>query len=118
MIDYYIAQLQHPFFMTVAGVLFFFLMKYSLMVSSKKEAKVHNFTEFWGDQKDEFMVTLVGAMIFLVWDDETLAMWYEFVKGYSPDQVATMGLELQSGYYLLVGFAVERLYWIVQKLRG
>ena len=103
-IDTGINALQHPFFMVIFGILFWFTFLWSVKRNKFKEKKI----SFWADQKDEILVTLMFGFMFLVWDDEILQAYYDATdKEGSP--------ELKIYYYLLVGPAVDRLYWLYKK---
>ena len=108
-IDGVIAQLQHPFFMMVFGILFWFTLEWSIHMNKREKLKV----TFWQDQKDEITLTFLGGLMFLVWDDELLDVWDILFN--NGEQVHN---ELQPFMYLLVGPAVERIVWAYKKLKG
>jgi hypothetical protein len=105
-IDVVIASIQHPFFMVLFGLLFWFTLIWSLEMKKRKKLNL----TFWGDQKDEIAVAIIGGLMFLVFDDEILQAFYDYkeIEG-SP--------ELKPYYYLLVAPVIDRLYWVVQKFR-
>ena len=105
-IDIAIEILSHPFFMTLAGLMFWFALRWSI----NRNAKGVEY-KFWHDQKDEMVVTAIGALIFLVWDDEIIHAYYDLVLDQQEHDH-----EMKSYYYLIVGFAVERLYQLYSKL--
>ncbi len=104
-IDSGISALQHPFFMVVFGIAFWFTFLWSLKRNRLKKEKV----SFWHDQKDEILVTLMFGFMFLVWDDEIIQAYYD-----ATDREGHP--ELKIYYYLLVGPAVDRLYWMYRKV--
>jgi hypothetical protein len=104
-IDTGIDSLQHPFFMVVFGISFWFLFLWSIKRNKYKEKNI----DFWHDQKDELYVTLMFGFMFLVWDDEIIEAYYD-----ATDKTGTP--ELKVYYYLLVGPAVDRLYWLYRKV--
>jgi len=106
----------HPFFLVIGGIVAFFAIKYSLAVS-KKGTKITNFKQFRADQLDEFIVTIIISLVFVIFDDEILLLYYQFAKGYTPLKIKGMEIEFANQYYLLFGVAVDRLYWVVSKLR-
>jgi len=103
-IDTIIDSLQHPFFMVVFGIVFWFLFLWSLKRNKLKEENIN----FWQDQKDEMLVTLMFGFMFLVWDDEIIQAYYDATG-------KTGTVEMKIYYYLLVGPAVDRLYWLYRK---
>ena len=105
-IDTFIDSIQHPFFMLWAGLLFWFALIWSLDMEHRKKAGV----TFWEDQKDEFVVTLIGGLMFLIWDDEILQAYYDY-------RDMTGHPELKPYYYLMIAPAVDRIYWALRKLR-
>ena len=106
-IDQVINSLQHPFFMVFFGTIFWFIFLWSMKRNKYREKNIN----FWQDQKDEMIVTLMFGFMFLVWDDEIIQAYYDLTdREGSP--------ELKVYYYLLVGPAVDRLYWIYRKTTG
>lgn len=103
-IDVAIESLQHPFFMLLYGIGFWFLFLWSIKRNKFKEQNIN----FWSDQKDEILVTIMFGLGFLVWDDEIIQAYFD-VTGKTGDP------ELKIYYYLLVGVAVDRLYWLYRK---
>lgn len=96
-LNQFLHALDHPFIMMVLGVAFWFTLKWS--INRNKNGN----KGFWTDQKDEVIVTMFGGLLFIVFDDEIIQMYYDFTnKEGSP--------ELKPYFYLLVGPAVERLY--------
>ena len=108
-IDQIIEFLQHEFFMVFGGLLFYFYLKFSI---SKNKKQFQNFRAFWNDQNDEVGVSVIGGLMFLVWDDETMSVVNAFFVwiGQAPEEPLT----LERYYYLLVGPIVERVYVIYQ----
>lgn len=116
-IDLVIDSVQHPFFMMIFGLIFWFSIVWSLDRNKlKAEGK-----SFWDDQKDEMIVAFIGGLIFLVWDDETLSA-IEYLRAWAG------GVEMDNWkqpedaqfpdfMYLLIGFFVDRAYWGIKKLR-
>ena len=117
-IDFVIQQLQHSFFMVLFGIAFWFGLEWSTHMAARRKKRV----TFWQDQKDEIYVTILGGMIFLVWDDETLNA-IDFVKQVwfgdmlSEDWIPP-NYELRPFMYLLVGPVVERMVWAYKKFKG
>jgi len=107
-INMVIAQLQHPFFMMVFGIAFWFTLEWS--VHMKKREKLG--LTFWQDQKDEITLTFLGGLMFLVWDDELLDAWDLVVN--NGEEVHH---ELEPFMYLLVGPAVERIVWLYKLVK-
>lgn len=105
-IDSTIVSLSHPFFMVVFGLIFWFSIIWSLEMEERKKKGV----KYWADQKDEMVVTLIGALIFLIWDDEIIQAYYDY-REISGDA------ELKSYYYLLIAPAIDRVYWVIRKFR-
>jgi len=105
-IDALLNSLQHPFFMTIGGMVFWFLLKWSIL--RNKKGTEYNFIN---DQKDEIIVTLFGCLLFLIWDDEIINAYYDVVLKQAKHEH-----ELKPYYYLIIGFAVERLYQIYEKI--
>ena len=103
-LDTAIAALQHPFFMMVGGMIFFFTLKWSFMSNEKK-----NGSRFWTDQKDELIVSVVGGLMFIVWDDEMLAAYDWFMVSIF-NQADHEPVKLQPFFYLLVAPFIERIY--------
>ena len=103
-IDNIIHSLQHPFFMVVFGIIAWFTFLWSLKRNRLKKENIN----YWSDQKDEMIVTLMFGMMFLVWDDEIIQAYYD-ITGREGNP------ELKIYYYLLVGPAVDRLYWLYMK---
>ena len=105
-IDKVILALSHPFFMVLFGLLFWFTLVWSLDMEKRKKLKL----TFWGDQKDEVIVALIGGLMFLIWDDEIIQAYYDYrdMEGLA---------ELKPYYYLLVAPVIDRIYWAVQKFR-
>ena len=98
-----INSLQHPFFMLLGGLIFWFSLKWSWWTNDGNQ------TSFLKDQKDELIVSVIGGLLFLVWDDEILTglSYVPVIKEYLGERI-----ELQPFMYLLVGPAIERLYVI------
>ena len=105
-IDGIIASLAHPFFMVMFGLLFWFALIWSLDMEHRKKLGV----TFWGDQKDEIVVALIGGLIFLIWDDEIIQGYYDW-----KDIIGEP--ELKPYFYLLVAPAIDRIYWALRKLK-
>ena len=105
-IDSVINSIQHPFFMLLAGLIFWFAMVWSLEMDKRKKKKL----TFWADQKDEVVVALIGGFMFLIWDDEILQAYYDW-QGIEGEP------ELRPYFYLLIAPVIDRMYWAVQKLR-
>ena len=105
-IDNIINSLAHPFFMVVFGLLFWFTLIWSLDMEKRKKLGV----TFWEDQKDETVLAFIGALMFLIWDDEIIQGYYDW-KGISGHP------ELKPYYYLIVAPVIDRIYWTVKKLR-
>jgi hypothetical protein len=103
-IDSGINALQHPFFMVIFGIAFWFLFLWSIKRNKMKELKIN----YWNDQKDEILVTLMFGFMFLVWNDEIIQAYYD-----ATDREGDP--ELKIYYYLLVGPAVDRIYWLYRK---
>jgi hypothetical protein len=103
-IDTGINALQHPFFMVIFGIAFWFLFLWSIKRNKLKEQKI----DYWSDQKDEILVTLMFGFMFLVWDDEIIQAYYDATDKQGHP-------ELKIYYYLIVGPAVDRLYWLYTK---
>ena len=98
-IDNTIELLQHPFYMTIWGIVVWFVFVWSKMRNKhKKEGKKWDFSVFWDDQKDEVLACLVVGLTLIVWDDE----FFEWI--------GKEGEELSSHWYLGVGAITERLY--------
>jgi len=107
LIDKILSAADHPFFMVIFGIIFWFLFLWSLKRNKLKEQNIN----FWHDQKDEMLVTLMFGFMFLVWDDEIIQAYYD-----ATDK--TGDPEMKIYYYLLVGPAVDRLYWLYRKATG
>ena len=105
MLDTVLHALSHSFFMMLFGLIFYFTLKWSIW--RNKPRKIG----FLHDQADEIIVSLIGGLIFLIWDDEILVFWYEVIirEEEHPE-------ELKPYYYLMVGPAIERFYKIYEKL--
>ena len=105
-IDVIIASIQHPFFMVLFGLLFWFTLIWSLDMQHRKKLKI----SFWADQKDEVIVAIIGGLMFLIWDDEIIQAYHDYrdIEGVA---------ELKPYYYLLVAPVIDRIYWAVQKFR-
>lgn len=102
-LDALLDVLDHPFNMVLLGITFWFTLKWSI---NRNKNGTEN---FWADQKDEIMVTALGGLVFLVFDDEILMMYYDL---FNKDGAA----ELKPYYYLLVAPAIERLYYLYSKM--
>lgn len=96
-IDQIIEHLQHPLFMLIGGVTFWFTLLWS--INRNKNGKKH----FWKDQKDEIIVTIMGGLLFLVFTKTVLSAWDWIWQ----NEIET---EFQTFFFLLVGPAVERIY--------
>jgi len=94
--------LQHPFFMGLYGIFAWFALKLSLALSKQT---VTSFKEFWEDQKDEVLFTLVLSFAFMIWDDEVIYLYYTYVK---DSEVLIQ--ELPRPYYLLLGIGSDKIY--------
>jgi hypothetical protein len=105
-IDMILNSMAHPFFMVLFGILFWFAVIWSLDMEKRKKAGI----TFWEDQKDEVVVAFIGALIFLIWDDEIIQGYYDW-KGISGEP------ELKPYYYLIVAPVIDRLYWAIKKIR-
>lgn len=70
-IDRILALLDHPFNMVVLGGVFYFTLKWSILRNKSPEVK------FWADQKDEILVTIIASLLFLIFDDEVIQLYYE-----------------------------------------
>lgn len=103
-LDSVIELLQHEFFMVLAGLLFFFYLKYSWM---RNRGKANSFKEFWNDQNDEVGTSFIGGLIFLVWDDEVLRAIEITLAFFGRDGGA---IEMERAFYLLVAPFIERIY--------
>ena len=95
--DDIIEHLQHPFYMLIGGMLFWFTFMWSKARNKNKK------TKFWSEQKDEIIVTVIGALLFLVFTPLILEAWDWIFNIDTPT-------EFRSFFYLLVGPAIERLY--------
>jgi hypothetical protein len=102
-IDTVIHSLQHPFFMVVGGLIFWFALVWSKGMDARKAKGV----KFWADQKDEIVVAFIGGLLFLVWDDEILSLFSE---------VDGDDIELEPYYYLIVAPAIDWIYWASKKI--
>lgn len=71
-----------------------------MVLDAEKGSKV----DFFDDQKDEMLVSLIGGLIFLVWDDETIDLVHHIFGMEGDDH------ELQPYYYMLVAPVIERIY--------
>lgn len=105
-LDNAILSLQHPFFMVVFGLMFWFAIIWSLDMAKRKKLGL----TFWEDQKDEIVVAFIGGLMFLIWDDE-------IIQGYNDWQEVSGPPELKPYYYLLVAPAIDRIYWAIRKMR-
>ena len=105
-IDTFINSIQHPFFMVIMGLTFWFALIWSLDMKKRKAEGI----TFWEDQKDEVVVAFIGALIFLIWDDEIIQGYYDWkgIKGHP---------ELKPYYYLIIAPVIDRIYWTVKKFR-
>jgi hypothetical protein len=107
-IDSLIEYLQHPFYMMIGGLIFYFVLKFSVM------RNFHMIPDqgFWSDQKDEMGVAIIGGLLFVVWDDEILTAYYHYKEIIVDDPVAADWM------YFYVGVATENIYtgisWIVR----
>jgi hypothetical protein len=88
------------------GIVFWFAIIWSLEMEKRAKLKIG----FFQDQKDEIVVTMIGGLMFLVFDDEILQAYYDW-KGIEGEP------ELKPYYYALVAPIIDRVYWIVRKLR-
>ena len=105
-LDKAILSLQHPFFMVVFGLMFWFAIIWSLEMAHRKKEGI----SFWEDQKDEIVVAFIGGLMFLIWDDE-------IIQGYYDWQNISGEPELKPYFYLLVAPAIDRIYWAIRKMR-
>ncbi len=105
-IDHIISALSHPFFMVVFGLTFWFAFIWSIDMEHRKKLKIG----FWQDQKDEIIVCLIGGLLFLIWDDEILQAYNDWTGKHEDT-------EFKSYYYLIVAPAIDRLYWIIKRVR-
>jgi hypothetical protein len=112
-IDEVIKFLQHPFYMMLGGLSFFFLLKWSGYKNGIVKLDDPSNT-FYQDQKDEMVVSLVGGLLYIVWDDEILSLIY-LLRG----KEIIPHLQAESYTYFLIGPVVERLYrsiiWVSKK---
>ena len=112
LIEAIIESLQHPFFMLVGGLVFWFTFIWSVGRDERRKKLMG----FWDDQGDEVLVALVGGLVFLIWDDETLyAISYVkdvWIGSTSSEEWQPQWHELPTFMYLLVGPGIERLYWL------
>ena len=102
-IDTWLTFLNHPFFAVVMGIVFWFTLVWSI---GRDERKTKGLI-FWGDQKDEVVVAIIGGLLFLVWDDEIMQGLYD--KGIVDT------LEIKTYYYLIVAPFIDRVYWLFKK---
>lgn len=100
-IDKIIELLQHPFYMMLGGLLFYFFIKWSIM---KNLNMIHEFG-FWHDQKDEIGVSLIGGLLFVVWDDEAMRAYYHYKSiEFEGEPIA------EDWMYFGVGVIIENIY--------
>ncbi len=105
-IDNIIMAFSHPFFMVLFGLAFWFTLMWSMDMEHRKKLS----KTFWQDQKDEVIVALMGGLLFLIWDDEILEAYNDWTGRHGDT-------EFKSYYYLMVAPAIDRLYWVIKKVR-
>ena len=105
--DAAICFLQHEVFMIIAGMMFFFYLKFSWM---KNRGKTKAFPQFWADQNDEIGVSFIGGLIFLVWDDECLRAIEIILEWITIREETADSITMERAFYLLVSPFIERVY--------
>lgn len=101
-IDIFIDSLNHPFIAVLLGLVLWFLIKWSWF----RDNNINK--SFFDDQKDEIAVSVIGGLIFLIFDDEIIVGYHDLMKDGSTQT------ELKFYYYLIVGPAIERVYKVKQ----
>jgi len=103
-VDSVITSLQHPFFMMIGGLVFWFALVWSKQMEERRAKGV----SFFGDQKDEIVVAFIGGLLFIVWDDEILSLF---------GSVEDKQIELEPYYYLIIAPAIDWIYWTYKKIK-
>ena len=98
-----------PAFVALVGIGFWTLLMWGWQRKKYKDGG------WWHDYKDEFVISLVGALTFVVYDSQMLhlynmgAAWVLSVIG-TKITVEELGTTLTFTHYFAAGALVERLY--------
>jgi hypothetical protein len=95
--------------MLIGGLIFYFFLIFSI---GRNRGTFKSFAHFWNDQNDEISVSLLGGLLFLIWDDESLEAitWILTLFDKAPEEP----LRMERFYYLIVGIVIEWIYEFMQ----
>jgi hypothetical protein len=91
---------QHPFVLSLGGLVFWFALKYSI---AKNKKRVKNFRHYLKESADEILVSSIGGLCFIVFDDEILLLINHYLNYDVP-------IEVHNALYLLGPLGIDRLY--------
>jgi hypothetical protein len=71
--------LQHPGLMALYGVFAWFILKWSVARNKGGNGKAFSNSEWWHKEYDDILVSVVIGMGMVIYDDEFLRIWNDYV---------------------------------------
>ncbi len=93
--------------MVLYGAVFYFVLIYSW--KRNKSGNKLTWKRYWFEEKDDFLVVLLVGFAMIIWDDEMLEMYNDYVENDIE--------EIKSWMYFLPGPLANFLYKIITGFR-